>query len=164
MKDKTVVVTGGAGFIGSNIVRKLAPTNHVIVLDDLSTGNIKNIQDLINSHKIEFIQGSITDLEMLQKTFKNVNYVFHEAAIASVPRSVKDPITSNLVNAHGTLNVLLAAKDNHIEKVIYASSSSVYGDTPTLPKKESMKPRPLSPYAVSKLTAEYYCQVFTFDL
>jgi len=161
MKDKTVVITGGAGFIGSNLMRKLSPNNHVIVIDDLSTGNIKNIQDLINSNKIEFIRGSVTDLNILQKTFKNVNYVFHEAAIPSVPRSIKDPIKSNIVNAHGTLNVLIAARDNHIEKVIYASSSSVYGDTPTLPKKENMKPRPLSPYAVSKLTAEYYCQVFT---
>jgi UDP-glucose 4-epimerase len=161
MRDKTIVVTGGAGFIGSNLVRKLCSTNHVIVIDDLSTGNIKNIQGHIDSHEIEFIQGNITDLILLQNVFRNVDYVFHEAAIPSVPRSVKDPITSNLVNANGTLNVLMAAKDNHVEKVIYASSSSVYGDTPSLPKKETMKPRPLSPYAVSKLTAEYYCQVFT---
>jgi len=161
MRDKTIVITGGAGFIGSNLVRKLCSTNRVIVIDDLSTGNINNIQDHIDSHEIEFIQGSITDLELLQKTFRNADYVFHEAAIPSVPRSVKNPITSNLVNADGTLNVLMAAKDNHVEKVIFASSSSVYGDTPSLPKKETMKPRPLSPYAVSKLTAEYYCQVFT---
>ncbi|MBE3114413.1 MAG: SDR family oxidoreductase [Actinobacteria bacterium] len=166
MKNKTVVITGGAGFIGSNLVRKLSPNNHVIVIDDLSTGNIKNIQDLTDSNKIEFLRGSVTDLDILQKTFKNVNHVFHEAAIPSVPRSIKDPLQTNMVNINGTLNVLLSARENQVQKVIYASSSSVYGDTPTLPKKEKMKPRPLSPYAVSKLTAEYYCQVFTkiFDL
>jgi len=160
MKDKTVVVTGGAGFIGSNLAKELANKNHVKVIDNLSTGNIKNIQDLIDSNKIEFIRGSVTDLELLQKTFRNVHYVFHEAAVPSVPRSVKDPITSNFANVNGTLNVLVAARDNCVKKVVYASSSSVYGDTPTLPKKEDMKTCPLSPYAVSKLTAEYYCQVF----
>lgn len=160
MKNKKVVVTGGAGFIGSNIAKELAIKNHVIAIDDLSTGDIKNIQDLIDSKKIEFIKGSITDLELLKKTFKNVDYVFHEAAIPSVPRSVKDPVRSNFVNVNGSLNVLIAARDNCVKKVVYASSSSVYGDTPTLPKKEDMKTYPLSPYAVSKLTAEYYCQVF----
>jgi len=161
MNDKTVVVTGGAGFIGSNLVRELLTNkNHVIVIDDLSTGNIKNIKDLIDSSKIEFVRGSITDLELLEKTFKNVDYVFHEAAIPSVPRSIKDPLRSNFVNVNGTLNVLVAARDNHVKKVVYASSSSVYGDTPTLPKKEDMKTCPLSPYAVNKLAAEYYCQVF----
>jgi UDP-glucose 4-epimerase len=160
MKEKNVIVTGGAGFIGSNLVKQLADTNHVIVIDDLSTGNIKNIQNLINSKKIEFINGTITDLELLQKTFRNIDYVFHEAAIPSVPRSIKDPVRTNTVNAQGTLNILIAARDNHVKKVIYASSSSVYGDTPTLPKKEDMNPNPLSPYAVSKLTAEYYCDIF----
>jgi len=160
MNNKNVVVTGGAGFIGSNLVRELSHENHVIVVDDLSTGNINNIQDLIDSNKIEFVKGSVTDLELLEKIFRNVHYVFHEAAIPSVPRSVKDPLRSNFANVNGTLNVLVAAKDNHVKKVVYASSSSVYGDTPTLPKKEDMNPCPLSPYAVSKLTSEYYCQVF----
>ena len=166
MKGKRVVVTGGAGFIGSNLARELAKNNTVIVIDDLSTGHLKNIKDLIDNKKIEFIKGSITDLELLQKTFKNVDYVFHQAAIPSVPRSIKDPIKTNYVNINGTLNVLIAAKDNNVKKVVYASSSSAYGDTPTLPKKEDMKPCPLSPYAVSKLTGEYYCQVFTevYDL
>ena len=161
MDGKNIIVTGGAGFIGSNLVKQLADTNHVIVIDDLSTGHIKNIQNLITSKKIEFINGTITDLELLQKSFRNVDYIFHEAAIPSVPRSIKDPLKTNTVNAQGTLNVLLAARDNHVKKVIYASSSSVYGDTPTLPKKEDMTPNPLSPYAVSKLTAEYFCEIFT---
>lgn len=160
MKSCKVVVTGGAGFIGSNLAGELASSNHVVVVDDLSTGNLVNIQDLIDSKDIEFIQGSITDLGLLQETFKDVDYVFHQAAIPSVPRSVKDPITSNYANVNGTLNVLVAARDNNVKKVVYASSSSVYGDTPTLPKKEDMKPCPLSPYAVGKITGEYYCQVF----
>ncbi len=161
MKEKNIIITGGAGFIGSNLVKQLADTNHVIVIDNLSTGHINNIQNLITSKKIEFINGTITDLELLQKTFRNVDYIFHEAAIPSVPRSIKDPLKTNVVNVQGTLNVLIAARDNHVKKVIYASSSSVYGDTPTLPKKEHMTPNPLSPYAVSKLTAEYYCEIFT---
>ena len=161
MNDKNVVITGGSGFIGSNLARNLATKNNVIVIDDLSTGNINNIKDFMDSNKIDFIKGSITDLDLLQETFKNIDYVFHEAAIPSVPRSIKDPLQSNYVNINGTLNVLIAARDNNVRRVIYASSSSVYGDTPTLPKKEKMKPRPLSPYAISKLTAEYYCQVFT---
>ena len=161
MNGKNVIITGGAGFIGSNLAKKIVEENHVIVIDDLSTGNINNIQNLIDSSDIEFINGSVTDLLLLQKTFKNVNYVFHEAAIPSVPRSIKDPLKSNYVNAHGTLNTLIAARDNHVKKVIYASSSSVYGDTPILPKKEDMSPCPLSPYAISKLTGEYYCKVFT---
>jgi len=161
MNAKKIVVTGGAGFIGSNLVRYLSADNHVIIIDDLSTGNLKNIADLVNNEKTEFIKGSITDLELLQKTFKNIDYIFHEAAIPSVPRSIKDPVTTNNVSINGTLNVLLAARDCKVKKVVYASSSSVYGDTPTLPKTEEMTPNPLSPYAVSKLTAEYYCNVFT---
>jgi UDP-glucose 4-epimerase len=161
MKEKNVVVTGGAGFIGSNLVKFLVDDNHVIVIDDLSTGYIHNIQNLISSKKITYVNGSITNLELLQAAFKDVDYVFHQAAIPSVPRSIKDPLKSTTVNALGTLNVLVAARDNHVKKVIYASSSSVYGDTPTLPKQEDMIPNPLSPYAVSKLTAEYFCGVFT---
>ena len=160
MKGKNVVVTGGAGFIGSNLVRALAGENEVIVIDDLSTGNLENIKDLIDDQRVTFVEGSVTDLDLLQKTFKNVDYVFHEAAIPSVPRSVKDPVKSNYANVNGTLNVLVAARDNGVEKVVYASSSSAYGDTPVLPKKEDMKPSPLSPYAVSKLVGEYYCLVF----
>ena len=161
MKAKSIVITGGAGFIGSNLARELSKDNDVVVIDDLSTGHISNIQDLIDNKSITLIKGSITDLKLLHKNFKNVDYVFHQAAIPSVPRSIKDPVRSNNVNVNGTLNVLVAAKDNDIKKVVYASSSSVYGDTPTLPKQEDMKPCPLSPYAVSKLTGEHYCTVFT---
>lgn len=162
MIHKRILVTGGAGFIGSNLARYLShQQNHVIVLDDLSTGHKKNIDDLVNERTIEFIEGSVTDLDLLQDSFQNIDYIFHEAALPSVPRSIKDPLTSNDVNINGTLNVLIAAKDTGVKKVIYASSSSVYGDTPTLPKLELMIPNPLSPYAVTKLTGEYYCQVFT---
>ncbi len=162
MKDAKVIVTGGAGFIGSNLARKLSEDcNKVIVIDNLSTGNYHNIQDLEKSGKIEFIKETITDLNFLQQIFKDIDYVFHQAAIPSVPRSIKYPMKSNNVNINGTLNVLIAAKDNMVKKVVYASSSSAYGDTPTLTKKEDMIPYPLSPYAVSKLAGEYYCQVFT---
>jgi UDP-glucose 4-epimerase len=162
MIHKRILVTGGAGFIGSNLARYLSnQQNHVIVLDDLSTGQKKNIDDLVNERTIEFIEGSVTDLDLLQDSFQNIDYIFHEAALPSVPRSIKDPLTSNDVNINGTLNVLIAAKDAGVKKVIYASSSSVYGDTPTLPKLELMIPNPLSPYAITKLTGEYYCQVFT---
>jgi UDP-glucose 4-epimerase len=161
MKKTSVVVTGGAGFIGSNLAIALSKENHVIVIDDLSTGYLENIRRSIDDGGIEFVKGSITDVSLLQKTFNNVDYVFHEAALPSVPRSIKDPLTTNNVNITGTLNVLLAARDNGVKKVVYASSSSVYGDTPTLPKKENMLPNPLSPYAVSKLAGEYFCQIFS---
>ena len=166
MKNKKVVVTGGAGFIGSNLAKKLALNNKTIVIDDLSTGYLKNIQEEVDKNQITFVKGSITDLDLLKEVFKNVDYVFHQAAIPSVPRSIKDPVLSNHANVNGTLNVLVAARDKNVKKVVYASSSSVYGDTPTLPKKEDMTPCPLSPYAVSKLTGEYYCKVFTgvYDL
>jgi len=161
MKGKKIVVTGGSGFIGSNLTHKLSNENHVTVVDNLTTGYIENIKNLINSGDIIFVKGSITDIDLLQKLFKDVDYIFHQAAIPSVPRSVKDPISSNYTNVNGTLNVLVAARDNNVKKLVYASSSSAYGDTPVLPKSEDMKPCPLSPYAISKLTAEYYCQVFS---
>ena len=162
MKNKVVVVTGGVGFIGSNLVEELTKDNEVIVIDDLSTGKRENIDE----SKVEFVQGSITDLELLKKVFEDVDYVFHQAAIPSVQRSVENPLATNEVNVKGTLNVLIAAKVNGVKKVIYASSSSVYGDTPELPKREDMSPNPLSPYAVSKLTGEYYCNAFSevYDL
>lgn len=156
--DKALV-TGGAGFIGSHLAEELVSQGYqVIVLDNLSTGKIDNIKALMDS--IEFVKGSITDLPLLRELFDGVDYVFHHAAIPSVPRSVENPVASHEVNASGTLNVLLSASQNHVRKVVYASSSSVYGDTPTLPKSEDMPPDPRSPYAVSKLTGEYYCQVF----
>jgi len=158
---KKVVVTGGAGFIGSHLAEELAGRGYpVIILDDLSTGKKGNIETPLKKDGVEFVSGSIADLPLLQKLFQDVHYVFHLAAIPSVPRSVKNPQASHEVNATGTLNVLLAARDNNVGRVIYSSSSSVYGDTPTLPKKEDMVPNPLSPYAVAKLAGEYYCEVF----
>ncbi|HXL02957.1 MAG TPA: SDR family oxidoreductase [Candidatus Atribacteria bacterium] len=156
-----VVVTGGAGFIGSHLAEELSKRGHkVAILDNLFTGKRENVEPLLKEGKVEFIQGSITDSPLLYKLFQDVSYVFHEAAIPSVPRSVENPQASHEANITGTLNVLLAAKDTGVKKVIYASSSSVYGDTPTLPKKEDMPPNPLSPYAVTKLSGEYYCRVF----
>ncbi|MHC1566277.1 MAG: SDR family oxidoreductase [Candidatus Syntropharchaeia archaeon] len=156
-----VVITGGCGFIGSNLAHELMNENEVIVIDDLSTGRIENIANLKNSENFKFVRGSITDLNLLKQVFKDVDYVFHQAAIPSVQRSVENPIATNEANINGTLNVLLAARDSGVKKVIYASSSSVYGDTPILPKREDMKPNPKSPYAVSKLVGEYYCKVFS---
>ena len=161
MKNKSIVITGGAGFIGSNIADMLSDDNQVTVIDNLSTGYQKNIQHLIDANKIRFVNGSICDLDLLQNEFCNVDVVFHEAAIPSVPRSVDNPLQSHDANITGSLNVLIAARDNDVGKVVYASSSSVYGDSPTLPKHEEMIPNPLSPYAVNKLSAEYYCKVFT---
>ena len=161
MKNKHIVITGGAGFIGSNLAWRLADENQVTVLDDLSTGYQQNIQDLLDENRIRFINGSICDLSLVQEAFKGVDIVFHQAAIPSVPRSIKDPLTSNNANITGTLNVLVAARDASVSKVVYASSSSVYGDSPTLPKIETMIPNPMSPYAVNKLAGEYYCQVFS---
>lgn len=159
-----VVVTGGSGFIGSNLAGELVKNHDVTVIDNLSTGRIENL-DYIRG-KIEFIQGSITDLDLLKRVFADADTVFHQAAIPSVQRSVDNPIASNEANVEGTLKVLVAARDCNVRKVIYASSSSVYGDTPTLPKREDMKPNPKSPYAISKLAGEYYCRVFSdvYDL
>lgn len=152
-----VVVTGGAGFIGSNLAEELSNRYEVTVLDDLATGRESNLSGL----DVEFEQGSILDTELLARTFRDARFVFHEAALPSVQRSVEDPARSNMVNVNGTLNVLLAARDAGVKKVLFASSSSVYGDTPILPKVESMTPAPMSPYAVTKLTDEHYCRVFT---
>lgn len=161
MKRKKVAITGGAGFIASHLAEELSRRGHqVIILDDLSTGKKKNIEPLHNKKNVEFIQGSITELPLLQSLFRDVHFVFHLAAIPSVPRSIQNPLDSHDVNATGTLKLLVAARDNRVSKVIYASSSSVYGDTPVLPKREDMPPNPQSPYAASKLAGEYYCHVF----
>lgn len=154
-----VVVTGGAGFIGSNLAEELLRKHEVTVIDNLSTGRIENLDQI--KDKINFIEGSITDIDLLKEAFSGSDTVFHEAAIPSVQRSVDNPIASNEANVEGTLKVLVAARDCGIRKVVYASSSSAYGDTPILPKKEDMKPNPKSPYAISKLAGEYYCRVFS---
>lgn len=156
-----VIVTGGAGFIGSHLTEELIKRNYsVTIIDNLSTGREENIAAIIAGKKVDFIRGTITDLPFLQECFKATRFVFHQAAIPSVPRSIDEPLLSHEVNITGTLNVLLAARDNGVKKVIYASSSSVYGDTETLPKREDMTPSPLSPYAVGKLAGEHYCRVF----
>lgn len=168
---KYAVVTGGAGFIGSHLVRELISKGYrITILDDLSSGKMENIEELLKQPQkesaIRFVQDSITRLPVLQELFHGVDYVFHMAAIASVPKSVNDPISSHEVNLTGTLNVLQAAKENSVRKVVYISSSAVYGDTPVLPQHEGMMPAPQSPYAVTKVAGEYYCRVFkeVYDL
>ena len=153
------LVTGGAGFIGSHTVDELVRRGHgVVVLDDLSSGKEENLADVRT--KITFIKGSITALEAVQRAMHQAEYVIHLAARTSVPRSVKDPIDTNRINVEGTLNVLVAARDNRVKRVVFAASSSAYGETPTLPKKESMQPLPISPYGVSKFVGELYAQTF----
>src|SRR5690242_18512456 len=153
------VVTGGAGFIGSNTVDELIRRGHsVVVLDDLSAGKEENLADVRN--KISFIKGSITDLEVVRKAMQEADYVLHLAARTSVPRSVKDPIETNRINVDGTLNVLVAARDAKVKRVAFAASSAAYGETPTLPKVETMQPAPISPYGVTKYVGELYGQVF----
>ena len=153
------LVTGGAGFIGSHTVDELVRRGHgVVVLDDLSSGKEENLADVRS--KITFMKGSITDLEAVQRAMHQAEYVIHLAARTSVPRSVKDPIDTNRINVEGTLNVLVAARDNRVKRVVFAASSSAYGETPTLPKKESMQPLPISPYGVSKYVGELYAQTF----
>jgi nucleoside-diphosphate-sugar epimerase len=153
------LITGGAGFIGSNIARRLiAEGEFVRIIDNFSTGKKRNIDDIID--KSELIEGDIRNAEIAIEALRDMDFIIHQAAIPSVPRSIKDPITSNDVNITGTLNLLNAAKNKGIKRFIYASSSSVYGDTPVLPKREDMHPNPQSPYAVTKLTGEYYCNVF----
>jgi nucleoside-diphosphate-sugar epimerase len=153
------LVTGGAGFIGSNTVDELVRRGHgVVVLDDLSSGKEDNLAEVRT--KITFMKGSITDIEVVQKAMVQADYVIHLAARTSVPRSVKDPVDTNRINVDGTLNVLVAARDNKVKRVVFAASSSAYGDTPTLPKSEDMQPVPISPYGVSKYVGELYAQTF----
>lgn len=159
IKGKRFVVTGGAGFIGSNIVLELIKNdNEVIVVDDLSTGHIENITEILP--EITFVKGDIKDPGLLKDAFQNVDYVIHCAALASVPKSVEDPIAANQINIDGTLNVLVAARDADVKRVVYTASSAAYGNSPVLPKTEDMKPEPLAPYAITKLVGEQYCKVF----
>lgn len=153
------LVTGGAGFIGSNTVDELVRRGHAVtVLDDLSAGKEANLAKV--RQQITFIRGSITDREPVEKACQGADYVIHLAARTSVPRSVKQPLETNQINVDGTLNVLVAARDAGVRRVVFASSSSIYGDTPTLPKHEGMPPAPISPYGVSKLVGELYGRVF----
>jgi nucleoside-diphosphate-sugar epimerase len=156
---RKVLVTGGAGFIGSHLARALQARDHSVrVLDDFSSGKRSNLADL--EGRIEIVEGSILDEATLDRALDGVELVYHEAAIPSVPRSMAAPVASHEANATGTLRVLEAARRHSVRRVVYAGSSSAYGETPTLPKVESMASSPLSPYAVSKLTGEQYCQVY----
>ena len=157
---RKVLVTGGAGFIGSHLVEALYHRgDEVVVIDNLSSGKIENILPFLK--EIEFIKGDVTDIEVLKKSMKNVDVVFHHAAIGSVPRSIEEPMITHINNSNGTLNVLITAQKAGVTRVVYAASSSAYGDTPTLPKHENMDTIPKSPYAVSKVTGELYCNVFS---
>jgi nucleoside-diphosphate-sugar epimerase len=163
------LVTGGAGFVGSHLAEGLLRAGHQVrVLDDLSTGAVGNVQMIRQqlhaegkAFSLETIEGSILDLAVLAKAMVGIEYVFHQAALPSVAFSLQDPLQSNRVNVEGTLCVLMAAHEAGVKRVLYAGSSSAYGDSPTLPKHEDQPPNPLSPYAVAKLTGEHYCRVFT---
>ena len=161
-QDKRCLVTGGAGFIGSNLSRRLALIGaKVLAIDDFSTGKKNNIVDF-ESLGIKFINADISNQEKTSQYFSQVDLVFHQAAVPSVPRSIEDPMSTNNSNIKGTLSVLENSRLNKVKKVVYAASSSAYGDTETLPKTEAMLPLPLSPYAVQKLTGEMYCKTY-FD-
>lgn len=156
----TYLVTGGAGFIGSNIVERLVAQGETVrILDNFATGRRENLRDF--EGKATLIEGDLCDLPTVQTATAGVDYVLHQAAIPSVPRSVKDPIGSNRANVDGTLNLLVAARDAGVKRLVFAASSSAYGNTRRLPKVETIRPDPLSPYAAAKLVGEYYCKIFT---
>ena len=157
---RKVLVTGGAGFIGSHIVEAMYRKGaEVVVIDNLSTGKIENILPFLSD--IDFIKGDVNDIEVLKELMKGVDVVFHQAALGSVPRSIEEPMNTHINNSSGTLSVLIAAQKAGVKRVVYAASSSAYGDTPTLPKRENMNRLPKSPYAVSKVAGELYCNVFS---
>lgn len=161
LQHKRVVVTGGAGFIGSNLCDYLvAHHNHVICLDNLSTGKKSNIAHLIPNEHFEFVLGDIRNINDCHSVCREADIVFHEAALGSVPRSVSDPITTNEVNISGNLNMLVAARDASVKRFVFATSSSVYGDSPVLPKEEDKTGMPLSPYALTKHVNEIYAKLF----
>jgi nucleoside-diphosphate-sugar epimerase len=154
------LVTGGAGFIGSNIVEELLKRSHEVrVVDNLITGKRENIEPVLD--KIEFLEEDIRDYETCRRAVSKVDFVLHQAALPSVTRSIEDPILANDINVNGTLNLLLASNEEKVRRFVFASSSSVYGDDPTLPKKEDNQGNPLSPYGLTKLVGEKYCKVFS---
>jgi UDP-glucose 4-epimerase len=164
MTTTTYLVTGGAGFIGSHIAETLLKQGHTVrIFDNLATGRKSNLEPLMEcpSGKLELLYGDLRSKETMRTAMEGVEVVFHQGALASVPRSIADPVTSLETNVNGTHHVLLAARDAGVRRVVYASSSSVYGNTPALPKREDMPPAPMSPYAAHKLSGELLCQVFT---
>jgi UDP-N-acetylglucosamine 4-epimerase len=162
LKNSKILITGGAGFIGSNLVEHfLKNDNEVVCLDNLSTGYKKNIIEFNDYKNFQFIEGDIRDMNVCKKAVKNCDFVFHQAALGSVPRSINDPVTTNSVNIDGFLNVLTAARDEEVQRFIYAASSSTYGDSKELPKVEDKIGRPLSPYAITKVVNEYFAKVFS---
>jgi UDP-N-acetylglucosamine/UDP-N-acetylgalactosamine 4-epimerase len=163
LQESTFLVTGGAGFVGSNLVASLIENGaaKVRVLDNLSTGFYKNIASFENHPAFEFMEGDIRDVEICKRACKGIDYVSHQAALGSVPRSLNDPITTNAVNITGFLNMLVAARDEKVKRMVYAASSSTYGDSKQLPKVESVIGNPLSPYAVTKYVNELYAGVFS---
>ena len=155
-----VLVTGGAGFIGSHLASALASAGaRLRIVDDLSTGYRENLDEI--KGEVDFVHASLADEKSLRKALEDVELVFHEAAIPSVPRSIENPRQTHIASVESTFSLLLASRDQNVRRVVYAASSSAYGDQPTLPKVENMLPEPLSPYAVAKLVGEHYCQVFT---
>lgn len=154
------LVTGGAGFIGTHLVRALLAQGHSVrILDNFSTGKRENLGPF--QGRVELIEGDLRSYHIVHEAARDIEVIFHQGALPSVPRSISDPITTNQVNVEGTLNILNAAKDTGVRRVVYASSSSIYGENRDLPKREDMTPQPISPYAVAKLAGEKYCQVFT---
>ena len=162
IKNKKVLVTGGAGFIGSNLCEALLEKqNKVVCLDNFATGKRENISGFLNNGNFTLIEGDIRNLEDCLKASQGVDYILHQAALGSVPRSIKDPITSNDVNVSGFLNMLVAARDNKVKRVVYAASSSTYGDSESIPKVEDIIGKPLSPYAITKYVNELYADIFS---
>ena len=161
LANSKILITGGAGFIGSNLVEHFLNNNKVVCLDNLSTGFKKNIYPFLRDRNFQFIRGDIRDPDTCNLAVRGCDYVFHQAALGSVPRSIKDPITTNAVNIDGFLNMLMAAKDERIKRFIYAASSSTYGDSIDLPKVEEHTGRPLSPYAITKVINEYFAKVYS---
>lgn len=162
LKDKRILVTGAAGFIGSNLCEALIQIGaDVVALDNFATGHSHNIQEFKKESNFKFIEGDIRDLETCQKACQGVDFILHQAALGSVPRSIKDPITSNEVNVGGFLNMLVAAKDNEVKRFVFAASSSTYGDSTKLPKIEHEIGKPLSPYAITKYVNELYADIFS---